>query len=542
MSTKHFLGGRIILGTEFSGYKYRIFEAGTSTPKTTYKDSGLTAGNENTDPIVLDANGACQIWFDGNAKAVFYTSADVVVYTDDNVNLEDSQDTSGEFNAILNPSFEIDSDSDGIPDNWTRTLYTNGAFTLDTTTQGHGETSAKFTSTGSGGGYLTSTNNFSVSPLSSRLLSFSLKGTADVRNVVEVLWYKADGTASSTTSTTVYDDSTTNPTSWTRKKYAVSVPSDAYLAKLRLTGCHSSDSTSGSTWFDDVEFKVEVKTTVGDIEYMGASGTGPTRLAIGAAGTVPSVNNTATGFSYWAPRGHIGGLTLSNNGSDATNDIDIAVGEATDSTNAVVMKLTSAITKQLDAAWAVGTNQGGLDTGSIANDVYHVWLIMRSDTGVVDVLFSASATSPTMPTNYTYKRRIGAIIRSGAAILAFSQNGDEFILSTIIEDQDKDISTTAELLAVTVPDGIKVDWIGRVMQASADTTGTIVTSPDESDQNPSTTFNTTPAFDLTGASANAQNLRRRTNTSAQIRVRATGANTSIAIYTRGWIDTRERFS
>mgnify|MGYP003411456017 CR=1 FL=1 len=31
-----------------------------------------------------------------------------------------------------------------------------------------------------------------------------------------------------------------------------------------------------------------------------------------------------------APRGDIAGLSLSNNGADATNDIDIAVGEASD--------------------------------------------------------------------------------------------------------------------------------------------------------------------------------------------------------------------
>lgn len=250
----NFQGGRIILGTGFAGYKFGIFEAGSSTPKTTYTDSALTAGNENTHPVTLDANGAAQIWFSGNAKAIFYTPANVTVYTDDSINLEDSTDASGEFNSVLNSSFEIDTDGNGIPENWDRTLYTNGTFSLDTTTQAHGDTSAKFTSTGSGGGYLTSSNNFSVSPLRKARMSFSLKGTADVRNVVEVIWYKADGTASATASTTVYDDSATNPTSWTRKHYNVSIPSDAYFAKVRLTGCHSSDSTAGSTWFDDVVF------------------------------------------------------------------------------------------------------------------------------------------------------------------------------------------------------------------------------------------------------------------------------------------------
>lgn len=150
MATINFFGGRVVLGTEFAGYKISIFDAGTSTAKTTYKESALTTANVH--PVVLDANGAAQIWFSGNAKAILYTAADAVVYTDDNVNLESSSSATGADNLILNNSFEDDADGDGIPDNWTRTLYTGGAFTVDTTTQSHGDTSAKFTSTGTGAG------------------------------------------------------------------------------------------------------------------------------------------------------------------------------------------------------------------------------------------------------------------------------------------------------------------------------------------------------------------------------------------------------
>ena len=255
MATKHFLGGRIILGTEFAGYKYRVFDAGTSTPKTTYKVSALTAGQENTDPVVLDANGACQIWFNGNADVVFYTSADVVVYSDDDVNLESSTSSAGAYNAVLNGSFEDDTDGDGNPDSWTITLYTGGSKTLDTTAQSHGDTSIKFTSVGTGGGYAESTNLFPVSPSEPYELSWDMKSDdAGVRNLVQIFWYKADSTASATASATALDDSTTNQTSWAREVYNATAPADAYFAKIRLTGCHSSDATSGSTWFDNVEF------------------------------------------------------------------------------------------------------------------------------------------------------------------------------------------------------------------------------------------------------------------------------------------------
>lgn len=254
-TNKQFLGGRIILGTEFAGYLYRIYEPGTSTFKTTYKDSNLTAGNENQTTITLDANGACQIWFDGNADSVFLTPDGVVVYSDPDVSLSDSLSETGTYNLVLNNSFEDDSDGDGIPNNWTRTLYTDGTFTVDTTTQNNGSSSVKFTSIGTGGGYISSTNTFAVSPSVIYTIGFSLKSSdAGVRNLVEILWYKADGSASATASTTILDDSTTNPTSWTEKWYQTTSPSDAFFARYRLTGCHSSDSTVGSTWYDSVYF------------------------------------------------------------------------------------------------------------------------------------------------------------------------------------------------------------------------------------------------------------------------------------------------
>lgn len=119
------------------------------------------------------------------------------------------------------------------------------------------------------------------------------------------------------------------------------------------------------------------------------------------------------------PNKLISGLTYGNNATDATNDIDIFAGQALDATNAYLMTLSSTLVKRLDAAWTVGTNQGGLDTGSIGNSDYYIWLIARSDTGVVDALFSLSSTAPTMPTNYDFKRLIGWFKRVGATIVAF---------------------------------------------------------------------------------------------------------------------------
>lgn len=243
------------------------------------------------------------------------------------------------------------------------------------------------------------------------------------------------------------------------------------------------------------------------------------------------------------PPGHLNGLGMSNNVSDPTNDIDIAAGSARDSTNAVNMILSAALTKRLDAAWAVGSGNGGLDTGSIANTTYHLWLIKRSDTGVVDVLFSASVSAPTMPANYDYKRRIGSIIRSGATILAFVQNGRTFRLVTPVADvAATDPGTSAVTRTLTVPTGAAL--IAIVIHALESAAGTnsfgILTALDETDTAASASFNDTGYLSGNPGYGNVSGAERRikTNTSSQIRSRVSGSSASVIdrITTIGWED------
>lgn len=241
------------------------------------------------------------------------------------------------------------------------------------------------------------------------------------------------------------------------------------------------------------------------------------------------------------------GLTLSNNGTDATNDIDIAIGSATDSFGAEVLYLGTALTKRLDAAWAVGTNQGGLDTGSIADGTYHVWLIMRSDTRVTDVLFSTSATAPTMPTNYDYKAYIGAIIRASGALVGFTQRGDEFLLKTPeVMYNTANPGTSAVLFDTRAPSGIAVDAIvtvsARDVTVAADT-GLLVTSPDQTDTAPNANLCDLVILNSSGTTgSDSGRFRIRTNTSRQGRFRlsASTADHTVVVVSHGWVDPRGR--
>lgn len=236
----------------------------------------------------------------------------------------------------------------------------------------------------------------------------------------------------------------------------------------------------------------------------------------------------------------LSGLTLSTSGSSA--NFTCAAGIA-GSTTGPLMALGSPITKST-SSWTVGTSNGGLDTGSIANDTwYHVWLIKRPDTGVVDVLVSLSAISPTMPPNYTLKRRIGALKTNGSAQwINFSQVGDEFLWLVPGADLSTSSLGTSELLTTlsSVPSGIKVIALlrGDMNHASANTF-VLVNSPDVTNAAPSAGNYT--AIQQVGAQAVALGeLRIRTNTSGQIRSRSSASTTTLEILTYGWIDPRGR--
>lgn len=240
-------------------------------------------------------------------------------------------------------------------------------------------------------------------------------------------------------------------------------------------------------------------------------------------------------------RGYLDGLTLSTAGSSAT--MSIAAGQAADTANAVLISLSAAINKTT-SAWAVGSATGGLDTGAIANSTwYYFYLIRRTDTGVVDVVFSTNSTTPTLPTNYTQYRYIGAGLTNGSAQWTlFSQDGDRFQWSAPVQDVNATTSgTSAVLRTLSVPRKSVIALMNvNVICTDAGGELTYISDPAVSDQAPSTSASPGVTIQNAGALNGAGYVECRTNTSAQIRTRqATGnGNTTLRINTRGWIDLR----
>ena len=243
-------------GTPAAQWQVFTYEPGTSTKKATYTDS--TEAVANTNPVILDYRGEADIWWSGEYKVVISDEFDTdpptnPVITRDNYGAGETVETANEVNLIPNGSFEIDEDADNLPDNWDVVTYSGGTSALDSSDQTHGGKSMKFVSTGNGGGYITTSNFLEVSSLQDIVFFISLKSSVvDVRNLIQMLWFDETQSALVEASTSVYDEAAANPLVWTVIRETLTPPTGAKYAKIRLYGCHESDSTVGTTWYDDV--------------------------------------------------------------------------------------------------------------------------------------------------------------------------------------------------------------------------------------------------------------------------------------------------
>jgi hypothetical protein len=275
-----------------------------------------------------------------------------------------------------------------------------------------------------------------------------------------------------------------------------------------------------------------------------ASGTTLTRNVIESTNSNSAINLsgnaqvfiTPLAGDFVLPRGYLSGCTLSNDGTTPNTVLDVSAGLVMSDDNLALMSLT-ALTKSISSTWAVGTGNGGLDTGTVAaNTWYHVYIIQRPDTGVVDMLISTSASSPTMPTNYTRKRRVGSIKADGSShILGFVQLGDEFLWKAPVNDFNSNATSTPTLTTLSVPTGVQVRARTRAVITTTNS-NFLMQSPDETSAvSVATTGNLTLAN--TGASGSSGEFITRTNTSGQVRISSSGTTAAI-ITTYGWYDER----
>ncbi|UIK18023.1 hypothetical protein [Rhizobium leguminosarum] len=178
----------------------------------------------------------------------------------------------------------------------------------------------------------------------------------------------------------------------------------------------------------------------------------------------------------------IDGLLLSNNSGSPNTQIDFAAGSVRSGSSFV--SNPSSITKRINGTWAVGTGNGGLDTGSVgASATYFAYALRKDDDLTFDVVLSTSATiagvTTTLLTGYTIVKQIGVVLTDASSLIRpfVMYPHDEYTFVTPVKDANSiTTSTTSTLLALTVPNGVKVKAKLRFFYSSSATTAAALIS------------------------------------------------------------------
>ncbi|UGA47089.1 hypothetical protein HU230_0014025 [Bradyrhizobium quebecense] len=234
----------------------------------------------------------------------------------------------------------------------------------------------------------------------------------------------------------------------------------------------------------------------------------------------------------------LAGLKITSTGIAS---FSVSAGVACDRNQLDMITLGAPISKA-GGAWNVGNGNGGLDTGAMATGLYHVFVIRNpTGSGSIDVLYSLSATAPTLPGGYTQFRRIGAVYWNGSVFLQILQRGREFWWPGIALDMDTALGTTLQTFALgSVPPGVQVQAILTVIGwATAINTQWWVHDVAAVDAAPNYANGATGGEVTSASMGGFAEIRVWTDTSRRIAARASAAGVTLRIITRGWYDPFE---
>ena len=170
--------------------------------------------------------------------------------------------------------------------------------------------------------------------------------------------------------------------------------------------------------------------------------------------------------------GYFDGLTMANLAAAPTTTVSVSPGVARTSDNKFTVSLAASMNAVLQSAggWAAGNGGNKLDAGvRAANSWYHLFLIRKAADDSADLLFSLSATAPTMPVGYTGSRRIGSVkTDSSGNIIPFINVGRTFYFATPIKDVASSTPAASggtqgsATLTLSVPPGVRTKVMTHV--------------------------------------------------------------------------------
>ena len=416
-------------GNPLAAGKVYTYAAGTTTPKDTWEDQGKVA--TNTNPIILDDGGRADIWLDGAYKIDVRDSNDVSVdgYPVDDVIGYDARDWTG-LTATIADLNATHSQAVIINDDYTITLADRGkiflcdcqskSFTVDL--PANSATSDTFQVVLK---KIDDTNNtVTIDPAGSETIDD--KSTFILYDYFDFVKLQSDcsnwniiaaeirGTIRTITSDTNIDltyESQTILIDASSNDVTANLDAAATLGSGYTITFKRVDSTDNLVRIDPNGSETIDGITTFDINEQYES------VTIKCDGSNWYVIELSSAPTFALPKDYISSIIINRDAGDTDHDINISAGEARDAEDSINMELSSSLIKKIDAAWEIGTNQGGFPrTLSLTgNTWYFVHLIAKPD-GTTDAGFDTSKTasnlladSQVVAGGYTKYRRIGSI-------------------------------------------------------------------------------------------------------------------------------------
>lgn len=230
------------------------------------------------------------------------------------------------------------------------------------------------------------------------------------------------------------------------------------------------------------------------------------------------------------------GFNITCGGGDTNFTVD--AGGCFDSTGVKLIEFDAALTKT-SSGWSSGDSNGSLDTGSISTDTwYHVFAILDSSTGNVDILMSLSPTAPTLPADYDYFRRVGSVkTNSGDTnFRGYIAKGGLVTWKAPENYGNTSYISTEAALDVLTPSGVQTLVKLQAYLANGATRAVRVYGEGEDDA--VVDENNCTVRTSSSGTQNTVVTEILTNTSSQIKIRASVASNGLYPSVLGWYDFR----
>lgn len=268
-------------------------------------------------------------------------------------------------------------------------------------------------------------------------------------------YWNASGTApdDNGTTTVIPTGSVAGSGEWTRVSASSSLPDISNNTVLaNISG--ETDAPVATTLTALIDSAIG--NTQGSILYRGDTqwsslppGTsGNVLTTLGSAENPEWLSNTSSSIAVQGTFKNLKGIWVSN--TTATYTIDQIVLQ----NSSIQPILSTLFSETLNTAL---TGAGGLDTGSLAASTWYcVYAIQTSTLATQNILFSTSATNPTLPAGYTFFARIGSFRTDGSKnILGFIQYARD--ITWIVGDNlaSLPLMATGAAGSVTTP-----TWVG----------------------------------------------------------------------------------